>query len=126
MIKFLVDNLGLGNKYAALLFTGIFFFVGAMFTSALIVSFWQLKIGRYMAKHHFDLWKKYKMSMFSYSIKHKYEVYKQMTSLDDPVVDDFAQKGEKYWKTAFLFWFLAFLAFAFVILIFGGKPVHLS
>ncbi|MFX0066911.1 MAG: hypothetical protein ACFFC7_32670 [Candidatus Hermodarchaeota archaeon] len=121
MIKWLVDHLGKGNKYIAILFVGIFFFVGAMFTAGFIVSFWQLKVGRYMAKHHFELWKKNKMSMFSRSIKHKYEVYKQMTSLNDPIVDELSGKGEKYWKYGFLFWFIVFLLVAFIIHTFGAE-----
>jgi hypothetical protein len=117
----LIDSLGKGNKSVAILFVGIFFFMCAMFTAALIVSFWQLKIGRYMAKHHSELWEKHKISMFSSSIKYKYEVYKQMTSLSDPIVDKLSGKGEKYWKYGFLLWFIVFLLVAVIILTFSAE-----
>jgi hypothetical protein len=106
MINWLVDHLGKGNKYVAILFVGIFFFMCAMFTAVLIVPFWQLKVGKYMAKHHPELLKKHKISMFSCSVKYKYDVYKQMTSLNDPILEELKGKGEKYWKYGFLLWFI--------------------
>jgi hypothetical protein len=119
MVEYVVENLGAGNKYIAVLFIGIFCFMAGLFTSGLIVIYWGLKADKYVQKHHFELWKKYKTP--TYSIKKRLEAIRLMDSLDDPIVDKLVAKGEKYWMFGLLPWLTFFLLVASLLFIFAAR-----